>query len=454
MTNKTDKENIESSIRPEDIIYCIDNCSDGIMISDGEGTILYVNKQYLTLTKLQNDIIGINISEFEHRGVMEKSACLASIKYKRPYTRVHHEVNDVEIIAISKPLFSPDGEIQFVVTNIRDISTYVNLDEKIQNVNAVIDSGKRMPIINREEIVAYSPEMISILALAQRISQVDVNILLLGETGVGKDVLVRFIHENSPRKKNRLISLNCGAIPSELMESELFGYAPGSFTGGLKDGKKGILHHAQGGTLFLDEIGEMPIHLQIKLLRVIEERVFSPIGSTEEIPLDVRIISATNKNIKEEIAKGTFREDLYYRLGVVTIEVPPLRRRQEDIIPLASHFIKVFADKYKNFKKIDADTLLHLQQYSWPGNVRELRNVIEQMVVLSQEEYYVLPQALQQSQTPQMGSLKEYMDRVEKEYLEKMLGQYPSARKMAQALEIHHTTLLRKLNKHGIKFDE
>jgi transcriptional regulator with PAS, ATPase and Fis domain len=312
-------------ISANDIVKCLNKSNDGFMISDSKGVILYASESYYKMTKLDDSILGHNIGEYEKKGIFDKSSCLSCIKYKRTYTQVHSTKNGVEIIAVSKPIFDEDGSLKYVVTNVRDISSYVNINKKLAEVNNNFSSySEEKTYVGDEGIIVNSPEMMRVMDLAKLVSRTSVSVMILGETGVGKDVIANYIHKNSNRKNERFITLNCGAIPKELMESELFGYTPGSFTGGLKEGKKGILHYAQKGTLFLDEICELPLHLQVKLLRVLENNVYTPIGSAEEIPIDIRIISATNRNVKDLIKENKFREDLYYRLGVVFINIPPL----------------------------------------------------------------------------------------------------------------------------------
>lgn len=435
------------------LIKCLDNSFDGLMISDSEGIILYANNSYYELTKLNDEILGHNISEYEKKGFFTKSSCLSSIKYKRTYTRVHKEKNKVEIISVSKPMVDENGNIQYVVTNIRDISSYVNINEKLKEVSSEFTkSSENIISVDNIDIIAYSPEMLEVINLANLVSKTDVSIMILGETGVGKDIIANYIHKNSNRKNERFITLNCGAIPKELMESELFGYTPGSFTGGLKEGKNGILHYANKGTLLLDEIGELPPVLQVKLLRVLENNVYTPIGSSEEIQIDIRIISATNQNIKQQIRENNFREDLYYRLGVIFINIPPLRKRQADIIPLATYFLKYYISKYGVNKNIEADTLIQLQQHDWPGNVRELRNTIEKTVILSQGDVLEIPEDNEQNDDVLMNyKLKTYMEHAEKEYLISTKKLFSTSREMGKAIGVDHSTILRKLKKHNIE---
>jgi transcriptional regulator with PAS, ATPase and Fis domain len=432
----------------------MDYSNDGLMIADSEGVILYASRNYYKYTKLNKDILGHNIFEYEKKGFFSKSSCLSCIKYNKTYTRIHKEKNNVEIIAVSSPVFDENNNLEYVITNVRDISSYVNINEKLSEVSKELKQpSDEMVLIDDIEIVANSPEMIQVLNRAKIVSKTSVSVMILGETGVGKDVVANYIHKNSARRNERFITLNCGAIPKELMESELFGYTPGSFTGGLKEGKKGILHYANNGTLFLDEIGELSPYLQVKLLRVLENNVYAPIGSAEEIPIDIRIISATNRDLKKQISENKFREDLYYRLGVVFINVPPLRERQADIIPLATYFLKYFISKYDVNKQIEADTLIQLQQHAWPGNVRELRNTIEKMVILSQGDILEIPEDNLNDNDSNLTNykLKDYMEHVEKEYLTNAKKLFQNSREMGKVMGVDHSTILRKLKKYNIE---
>ncbi len=237
-----------------------------------------------------------------------------------------------------------------------------------------------------QDLIGKSPAIKIVKETIEKIAPYDINVLITGESGTGKEVVARTIHKLSKRKDKPFIAINCASLPADLLESELFGYKKGAFTGATTD-KKGLIEEANGGTLFLDEIGEMPMSLQAKLLRFLEERKIRPLGSTKEIEVDVRIISATNRNLEEEIEKGNFREDLYYRLSTIIIKIPPLRERKEDIPLLAEHFLKEFQEKYgKKFEKISQDFLDFLMKYEFKGNIRELRNLLEKAVILSEGE--------------------------------------------------------------------
>ena len=238
--------------------------------------------------------------------------------------------------------------------------------------------------VETDEFIVSSPSMKKIIELAAKVAKTDATVLLIGESGTGKEVLARFIHRNSPRANKNFVAVNCAAIPSNLLESEMFGYEKGAFSGAIKS-HPGKFEQADKGTLLLDEISEMPLELQAKLLRVLQEKVIDRIGATKPKEVDVRIICTTNRNIEEDVKEGKFREDLYYRISVFPIRIPPLRERRDEIEQLAYHFLNRFSRQFgKNITKFDKGVLELLENYPWPGNIRELQNVIERAVVLAE----------------------------------------------------------------------
>jgi two-component system response regulator GlrR len=275
----------------------------------------------------------------------------------------------------------------------------------------------------RVDIITRSPAVESILGRARLVAASDASVLIRGDSGTGKELLARAVHRASPRATKPFVAVNCGAIPEQLLESELFGHMRGSFTGAARD-YKGLFQAADGGTVFLDEIGDMPLALQVKLLRVLQDREIRPIGSTQTIQVDVRIVSATHRNLEEAIKSGRFREDLYYRLNVVSFVLPPLSERREDIPVLATYFLSTLAEKYKKpLNGFASEAMEILVKSSWPGNVRELYNVVEQAVALSTTS--IVPPALVESairgQTAELSSFEAARSEFEREYLAKLL---------------------------------
>jgi TyrR family helix-turn-helix protein len=300
--------------------------------------------------------------------------------------------------------------------------------------------------------------MQNVMMLAKRLASVNTTVLITGESGVGKGLIAKTLHEEGNRWKEPFVTVNCGAIPENLIESELFGYVAGAFTGSRSGGKKGLFEAAQNGTIFLDEISELPLNLQVKLLQVIQERQITPVGSTEAIPIDVRIISATNRDLETLVKEGKFREDLYYRLNVVPLNVPPLRERHEDILPLIQlNLAKCNRNLHEN-KRISSDALSILIKYPWPGNTRELQNIVERLlittshdVISSEDIFEFIKQAAEENTSISVDlSLAAAMEKAEKEILEQALENYKSTRAIAKVLQVSQPTIVRKLNKYGL----
>jgi transcriptional regulator with PAS, ATPase and Fis domain len=296
------------------------------------------------------------------------------------------------------------------------------------------------------------------LEFSQRIAKVDTTVLLLGETGVGKEEIAKFIHRNSLRKDRPFVKINCGAIPANLIESELFGYEKGAFTGALQQGKLGMFEVAEGGTLLLDEIGELPLKMQVKLLRALQEQEITRVGGTKSIKIDVRILAATNRNLEKMVREKIFREDLYYRLNVVPVNIPPLREREKDILPLAYLFLEQFNKKYGLKKRFSFSTNACFLDYSWPGNIRELKNIVERVVVTSKENEILiedLPEGICKNKIEKIGErdsdiipLKDALGKIEKELIEKAYEKFGSVRSAAKALGIDASTFVRKRQKY------
>ncbi|HLP64637.1 MAG TPA: sigma-54 dependent transcriptional regulator [Flavobacterium sp.] len=328
--------------------------------------------------------------------------------------------------------------------------------EKVQLQKKVKHLEKRISDkYSFETIIGKSKSIDQVIELAKKVAKTDSTILLTGETGTGKEVFAQAIHENSTRVGKSFVALNCSTFGKEILESELFGHKQGAFTGAVKD-KKGFIEEANGGTLFLDEIGEMPIDLQAKLLRVLETNEYIPVGETIPKKSNFRLIAATNKDLKTESENHNFRSDLYFRLNIFEINIPPLRERVKDIAPLTTYFVKQFSDKTnKKELQVSPDFLQKLEAYQWPGNVRELKNVIERSVILSNDDELtpeVLPYEIQHQITNSNKSLSAFsMQSIEKLHIQKVLN-YTKGNKAetARLLEIGIATLYRKIEEYGL----
>ena len=326
------------------------------------------------------------------------------------------------------------------------------------SVRAAAAAGNQPARYRFENLIASSPMMTSVCDTIQKVAPTAATVLINGESGTGKEVIAKTIHKNSTRAKKPWVAVNCAAIPENLLESEMFGHVKGAFTGAVSD-KEGLFETANGGTLFLDEISSMPLILQGKLLRALQEREIRRVGGTKDIPVDVRVIAASNANLEEAVVKGTFRSDLYYRFAVITIDIPPLRKRPEDIVPLARHFIKMEFPDEKNLPNIAPDAQQALEAYDWPGNVRELENAIKHAMTFRQSGDItkdLLPPKIIEFKRSEVAfaapaadnaSLKSFLKRKEKEYIEQILTSTGGDKeKAAEALKVNLSTLYRKLS--------
>lgn len=427
---------------------------DGIYITVDKGTTLSINNK----CKLAHNFTADDISIDEN---------------KINFSFEDHNITNVNIaqniqkrteVSVSDDVIS-DGGIIRVISNIKDFDKIKNelreaqkLAEKYQNELEFL----RWEQSKTEEIIAESPEMRKVINLAIRVAKVDSTVLIQGQSGVGKGVLSKLIHNNSGRKEGPFIKIDCGSIPENLLESELFGYQGGSFTGAEKGGKIGLFELANSGTLFLDEIGEIPLNLQMKLLRVLQDKEIFQVGGKKAIPIDIRIIAATNRNLEEMVEQKIFRKDLYYRLNVVPIKIPPLRERKEDIKPLIEYCLSKFNNKYHLNIRIEPMALRCLLNYSWPGNVRELENVVEYSIVTA-NSYIITKEDLPENLLKNFDnhnyeylstdnvSYKDAINLVERKLLMETMKKTKSTEEMAQLLKLDRSTVIRKLQKHKIK---
>lgn len=434
---------------------------DGFYITDGNARTLKVNKSYERITGLtRDDLIGRTMHELVAEKVFDHSVTLEVLQQRKPITLLQKIRGDKHVIVTGTPIFSENGEVTTIVTNVRDITELnelrLALDESRKKSSFFYQSLQEYHDVDHalDDLVVKSPTMVKVVQRAIKVSRIEASVLLTGESGVGKSMLAKLIHKMSSRKELPFVKINCGAIPASLMESELFGYKRGSFTGALATGKIGLIEAANKGTVFLDEIAELPPEMQVKLLEVIEDRQFKRVGATETTIVDVHIIAATNQNLQEMMRKGLFREDLFYRLNIVPISIPPLRERREDIPALAESILEKINRKLPTTKKIDPLVYEMLRQYDYPGNVRELINAIQRMTVLSEGELMSpadLPSEIRSSYELQVGRLgrqkplKDALEGYERKLLAKILSESEDLNHAAEQLQIHPTTLWRKM---------
>jgi PAS domain S-box-containing protein len=444
-------------------------CNDGIYICDKHLKGIWVNQEFERISGVPLEVwVGESLQEIKDKGYISDIVSMKVIEQNRPVTVLQNYKNGKQALITGNPIYV-NGEIDKIVTTAHDITHIKRLTEEVNLHKSLSEKYKRQLDDLKEsninvKLMYNSKEMGKIVDLATRISKANSPVLIFGETGVGKELVSRMIHEFSQRSKAPFVEINCGAIPKELIESELFGYESGSFTGASKKGKAGLFEAANRGTIFLDEIGEMPLNLQVKLLRVIQDFKVSRIGGTKPIHLDLRIIAATNRNLEEMVAKGEFREDLYYRLSIIPIHIPPLRDRKEDISFLCNYFLNFFNKLHKKETVLHQSVLEILTDYEWPGNVRELKNLIERIVVVSDEKLIHVTQLPKRYKKRgnnksfiQVGnktnySLKDSIEMLEKELIVEKLKEHKSAILAAKELGISQPTMSRKMKKYNLYF--
>lgn len=376
----------------------IENSYDGIYITDCTGKTILVNKAYERISGIsRSQLIGAYMPDLVAAGIISTSITKDVVEKKETVTRTQRNLNNKEVIITGSPIFDSLGNVQHVITNVRDITELITLNNQLQAESRRADIYQQQILAESsdENIVYGSLEFETVLNISRKISRMDSTVLILGETGVGKEIIAQYIHKSSNRSNKPYIKINCGAIPQNLLESELFGYVPGAFTGASTKGKPGLFELADTGTLFLDEIGELPINLQASLLRALQDGEVIRVGGTKSKKVDVRIIAATNRDLEKMINEGLFRSDLYYRLNVISINIPPLRERKADIPYLAEKTISDLNKKYHADKVLSPNFIQLLMRKDWPGNIRELKNYIEKQFVLSDES--IIDKPLQQS---------------------------------------------------------
>lgn len=467
----------------------LDNMDCGVYVLDDKGNFIFANRVFLKMADRPRSWFNeYSVYRMLQEGRID--TCISDIVYRsKKRINMLQQVNDrdnnrtYKQIVTSIPIFDEKGNVKNILAIARSLEylSYIWQDamqkaDQISTVNLNMGGEEK-----RTVLIAKSEQMKALLAMAEKVAAVDSGVLIEGESGVGKNVLADYIHNHSNRKDRAIVEISCASFPEGLLEAELFGYERGSFTGALDSGKSGLIEEADGGTLFLDEINSLPLSLQGKLLRAIETKKIRKVGSNKDITVNFRVIAATNISLKDCVAQGSFRSDLYYRLNVVPLSIPPLRERRKDIIPLCMYFLHYYCKSYGRIKTLSDNVMEKVFHYDWPGNVRELRNFVERLVVMSSEEvveikdvpdqmftnerepgfnfnrdlgtpiFYALDEELDTCEKEGF-SMNSYLERCEQKMLEKVLKKYGSTYKAAEMLKMSQTTVVRRKEKYNIQY--
>jgi PAS domain S-box-containing protein/TyrR family helix-turn-helix protein len=451
----------------------LDSSTNGIFVTDGHGNVVMVNKAYETMTGItEAEVLGKNMADLVREGYYDESVTMKVLKSRKRETLVQEvKGGKTTLLVTGNPVFDENGNLFRVVTTVQDVTDIRRMQEELEYLlklkSAYEHQFYRWHRNHLEgRLVFRSKVMEQTVDLALRVAQFDSTVLITGESGVGKELIADLIHAHSRRANKPFLKINCAAIPENLLETELFGYEEGAFSGARRGGKPGLFEICEGGALFLDEIGELSLPLQVKLLRVLQNKEIIRVGGVKPIEVDVRIIAATNRDLGSMVAMGQFRRDLYYRLNVVPISVPPLRERKEDIPHLVLHFVDQFNKRFGVRKEISREVIHELQNYNWPGNIRELENVIERVMVISSRDLitaddvrFCLASASGNSETTvnsyrtTLKPLKEAVSEFERDILQAAFERYRSSRQVAKVLKIDQSTVIRKAMKYGITWE-
>lgn len=445
----------------EDISKLFETNWDVIYASDSNGITLSVSSAAKSIWGVDAEsLIGKSVYELEKQGTYYPSVTRMVLESKRRVQAIQTTATGKKLLVLGTPIKDENGKIVRVINTSRLIVNENELYKELEETKLLVEGYKRELAYTRIQeqqdvpFIANSAQMLNASSLAMKVSETDITVIITGESGVGKEVLANYIHSMSNRKDGPYIKINCGAIPPTLIELEIFGYERGAFTGAERNGKLGIFELANHGTLFLDEVSEIPLTLQAKFLRVLQENEFMRVGGTKQISVDVRIIAATNKDLLEEVNNGTFRKDLYYRLNVVAINIPPLRERKDDILPLSLFFLDKYNKKYNMDRVISPEVMDAFMTYKWDGNIRELQNTVERMVVLSPHNMIgkeSLPEAITNSRRKTVVHvdgiipLREAHQMVEDMLIQMVKEKYSTTTQMAEALGVDQSTISRKL---------
>lgn len=456
------KQKYEALQKMYDVLdQVIENSADAFWIFDGDGKCIRVNAAYEELIGLPREkLIGIHPKELV--GTVVSEICTEQLLKTKKVVAFEQEfyLTGKSALVTATPVFDKDGSLVMGICNDRDINTLQRLREQLSTAKALATDYKmKVEALKRgqlwkPDIIAEDAQSKKLLETVYKVAQTDSTVLISGETGTGKEEIAKLLHQNSRRRKEAFVRINCGAISPELIESELFGYEKGSFTGANSSGKLGLFEVSNKGTVFLDEIGELPLQMQVKLLRVLQEREIMRVGGTKSIQIDIRVIAATNKNLRDMVDHGLFREDLYYRLNVFPLHILPLRQRPDDILPLAREFLKQLNERYNGEKQFSAEVLRQLQRFEWTGNVRELKNCVEQAFILSESDtIHISDLRMDLHGRPASDflfcrepdePLEQFLNRIEYKYIEDAYQKSGNVRAAAKLLNMSPATFVRK----------
>ena len=455
-----------------------DNMPDAVYVLDDMGNMLYVNYAMIKKFDLPRDVLlQYNVFDMYNDGLIDYLISRNVYEQKKEVVMCQkifnsHGKEQMQMVS-QMPIINDNGEVEFIIGIMRDMEELIGYYYDALNIYQAKKVTVDNPLADNQLMVYKSQQMSDLVRIMNNVASTDANILIQGESGTGKEVLAEYIHSMSERSDKEMVRINCAAFPETLLESELFGYEKGAFTGALGSGKKGLIETAHESTLFLDEINSLPLALQGKILRTIETKMVQRIGSDRPKKIDFRLIAATNEDLNECIKKKTFRADLYYRLNVIPAIIPPLRERQSDIEPLIEYFLNRYCKKYGREKKFSLEVMDILKNYSWPGNVRELKNFVERIVLISAASVYTIknipPQMLDgqfmMSSTTQEGgttgayfdrrlSLEENLNNFEKQIIESVVQHYGSGKSAAEVLKVNQSTISRKMAKYNITIEK
>jgi PAS domain S-box-containing protein len=439
-----------------------DNFGDEIFVTDGQGNTTFVNPAAVeVIGKPVYEIIGRNVKDLVEEGFFEPSVTEEVLRQQKTVSIIQKVRDGKAVLATGVPIFGESrDEITMVISTTKDVDALNQLLGTVESQEEEL-TNLRDSVFSEEGFISADDTMKEVKNTLVKIADLDMAILVEGETGVGKEVAVRTIHRFGMAKKGPLFKINCGTIPENLIESELFGYEAGAFTGAERTGKKGKVEMADGGTLFLDEVGELPLSLQVKLLDFLQEGTFTRVGGTTPIKINARVIAATNRDLRRMCEEGTFRKDLYYRLSVIPVRIPPLRERPADIDALIRYFISKFNSKYRNHKTASADFYEAARSYEWPGNVRELEHTLERIYVMTESNLVTMEdfeKAIRQEDPDShrgqsiicmdIMPLKEAKWQVEKQLVRQAYRREGSTYKAAELLKVDQSTVVKLLKKH------